>query len=473
MKLYDEEEVERKRGREKKIKSTLIISIVSLIILSIALIAIIIHRSYNPDKITTYIDGKKIDNFDSILDFETDENGKTKVYVPIRDVAEFFGYKSFNGEYNIASEDEDKCYVIKEGVEVANFALNSKIIYKLDLQNKTGEYNYWYTDKSVFKSNGKLYTSVDGIEQGYNVSFSYDEKKKIINIRTMDSVIAEYTQKYFENNTLGNYGKVEIDDNFQNWKAIFDGMLVIKTENDKFGVLDASKLSVKKNENGSYQISDYKFALEPKYDNIEYVQYSSDFLVQSNGKIGIISKEGATKVTASYDELTLMDRDTNLYKTRKDNLYGVIDSNENVIVYPENEQIGIDISGFAQNGIKSGYIVLGNLIPVKKDNKWGFYNIKGKQITDFKYDQIGYKMSNSNNRYSLLEITNYGVIVIGQGDKYTFMDEKGDDTILPLVFDQIYIQVSSGEKYYVMTKGEKRYDALKILVKQGVNEKTK
>lgn len=472
MNLYDEEEVARKRVRDKKLKRTLIISIVGLVVLSIALIAIIAYRSYNPNKITTYIDGKKIENFDSILDFETDENGKTQIYVPIRDVCSYFGYKSYNGEYNIASEDEDKCYVIKEDYEVANFALDSKTIYKLDLQNKTGEYNYFYTDKTVFKSNGKLYTSVDGIEQGYNISFSYDEKKKIINIRTMDSVIEEYNQNYFENNTLGNYGKVEIDENFQNWKAIFDGMLVIKTENNKYGVLDISKLSLKKSDNGTYQITDFGFALEPKYDDIEYVQYSSDFLVESNGKKGIISKNGATKVTTSYDELTLMDRDTNLYKTRKDNLYGVIDSNENVIVYPENEQIGLDISGFAQNGIKSGYIVLDELIPVRKDDKWGFYTIKGKQVTDFKYDEIGYKMGNSNNRYSLLEVTNYGVIVVGEGNKYTFMDVKGDDTILPLVFDQIYIQISSGKTYYVMAIGDKKYDVLKNLVNQGVNEKT-
>ena len=456
MNLYDEEEVARKKVRDKKIKRALAVSIVLLILASIAIVGVIVYRNYNPNKITTYINGSRIDNFDALLDFESDENGNVQIYVPIKDVAEYFGYKSYNGDYRKASEDDNKCYVEKVDQEVSMFEVNSKTIYKLDLENNVTDYNYSYINKAVYKSDGKLYASVDGIEQGFNISFTYDEKKKVITIYTMDWLMEQYT-KALETKQLGNYGIVELDENFQNWKAIFDSMLVVKTENDKYGVINAS---------------DYSFILEPKYDDIEYIQYASDFLVQSNGKKGIISKKGATKVTTSYDELTLMDRDTNLYKTKKDNLYGVIDSNENVIVYPENEQIGIDITDYAENGIKTGYIILDDLIPVKKDDKWGFYNTKGKQITDFKYDNIGYRMANANNRYSLLEVTNYGVIVIGQGEKYTFMDATGEDTILPLVFDQIYIQVSSGKISYVMTIGDKQYDVLKNLVKQGVNEKT-
>lgn len=456
MKLLDEEEVARKKVREQKFKKIIVIAIITLVNLSIAIIAIIVYRNYNPDKITTYIDGKKYEKFDSLLDFEKDENGNTQIYIPIRDVAEYFGYKSYNGDYKKASEEDDKCYIEKEKREVAMYELNSKTIYKLDLENKNNDYNYCYTNKTVFRSNGKLYTSVDGIEQGYNISFSYDERKKTINIYTMDYLITTYAS-LLEDKAIGNYGTVEIDENFQNWKAVFDGMLVVKSEENKYGVINTS---------------DYSFVLEPKYDNIEYIQYSSDFLVESYGKKGIISKEGKTKVTTAYDELTLMDRDTNLYRTKKDNLYGVIDANEKVIIHPEFNAIGIDVTDFFYNGIKSGYIILNKLIPVQKGDKWGFYNINGKQITEFKYDNIGYKIGNSNNVYSLLEVTNYDVIVVGQKDKYTFMDSSGDDTMLPLVFDKIYMEISSGQISYVMTINDKKYDVLKNLVKQGINEKT-
>lgn len=456
MKLLDEEEVARKKVREQKFKKIIVIAIITLVNLSIAIIAIIVYRNYNPDKITTYIDGKKYEKFDSLLDFEKDENGNTQIYIPIRDVAEYFGYKSYNGDYKKASEEDDKCYIEKEKREVAMYELNSKTIYKLDLENNNNDYNYCYTNKTVFRSNGKLYTSVDGIEQGYNISFSYDERKKTINIYTMDYLITTYAS-LLEDKAIGNYGTVEIDENFQNWKAVFDGMLVVKSEENKYGVINTS---------------DYSFVLEPKYDNIEYIQYSSDFLVESYGKKGIISKEGKTKVTTAYDELTLMDRDTNLYRTKKDNLYGVIDANEKVIIHPEFNAIGIEVTDFFYNGIKSGYIILNKLIPVQKGDKWGFYNINGKQITEFKYDNIGYKIGNSNNVYSLLEVTNYDVIVVGQKDKYTFMDSSGDDTMLPLVFDKIYMEISSGQISYVMTINDKKYDVLKNLVKQGINEKT-
>ena len=455
MNLYDEEEVARKKVREQNLKKIIIIAIITLINLSLALIALIVYRNYNPDKITAYIDGEKKLDFVSLLDFETDENGNTQIYIPIKDVTKYFGYTGYNGDYRQVSEEDDKCYIEKKDVEVAMYELNSKTIYKLDLKNNNSDYNYCYTDKTVFKSNGKLYTSIDGIEQGYNVSFSYDEKKKTITIYTMDKYINFYKEQLAKE-SFGDHGILEVDENFQNWKAVFDEMLVVKNQNNKYGVI---------------RTTDYSFILEPKYDSIEYIQYSSDFLVESNQKKGIFSKDGKTKVTTSYDELTLMDRDTNLYRTKKDGLYGVIDANEKVIIYPEYTQIGINVSDFSANGIKSGYIILNDFIPVKKDEKWGFYNTKGKQITEFKYDSIGYRMGNGNNRYSLLEVTGFDVIVVGEGSKYTFMDRSGDDTMLPLVFDEIYMEVSSGQISYIMTMNNKKYDVLKNLVKKGVNEK--
>ena len=40
----------------------------------------------------------------------------------------------------------------------------------------------------------------------------------------------------------------------------------------------------------------YKTHVVPKYDNIEYLPNSGDFLVKSNNKVGIISKDKQTKV---------------------------------------------------------------------------------------------------------------------------------------------------------------------------------
>lgn len=86
--------------------------------------------------------------------------------------------------------------------------------------------------------------------------------------------------------------------------------------------------------------------LETKYDKIEYIPTTGDFLVQSNKKYGIVSSEGSTKVSISYDSIELMDRDKNMYLVKRDGKYGVIDINENVKISIDYDEIGMDISNF-------------------------------------------------------------------------------------------------------------------------------
>lgn len=464
MRLLDEEEIQRRKMKNQKMRRLIVLSIIILTILCFVIIALIIYRTYNPNKITTYINGVKVENFDSILDMQTDENGKTQIYVPIKTFASKLGYLAFNGEYSTASEENDKCYVTiknilgtEEDYENAMYTLQSKTIYKLNLQNKTDDYDYCYADSKVFEENGELYTSMDGIAQGLNLSFSYDENKKIITIYTLDYLINFYKEQ-LATKILGNYGVAEVDESYQNWKSVFDNMLIISTEKGKAGVVN---------------ISDYSFVLEPKYDNIEYVQYASDFVIKTNEKFGILSKEGKTKINAVYDEITLMDRDNGIYRIKKDNLYGVIDENENIIIHPENTAIGINVDNFSYNNIKNGYIILGELIPVKQKDKWALYNLKGESISQgFIYDNIGYVASNSNNIYSLLEIPEYDVIIVGANKKYTFMDKSGNNQILPFIFDEIYIKVSSGEYSYWMTYNDKTYNVKEYLEKAGLTSKT-
>lgn len=461
MRLLDEEEIKMQKIKTQKTKRTIIALIIVLLLVSIAIIVAIAYRVYNPDKVTTYIDGMKVQDFDQILDFQTDENGETQIYIPIRDFASYLnavngelGYQTFKGDYNPKTEEEDKCYVLREGYEVSVFTKESKIIYKVNLQNRNEDYEECQIDKDIFENNGKLYASVDGIEKGYNVSFSYDEKKKIIRIYTLDYLI-QYHQSALAGKAIGNYGEMSIDQkNYSNWKSVFEGLLIVQNSNKKYGIIKADDYS--------------SFILEPQYDNIEFISDSSIFLVESNGKIGLFSKDGKRKIDLVYEQITSMGQNSNLYLVRSDKMYGVIDENGKIIIYPEYDKIGIDVSAFSYNGVKNGYILLNKLIPVQLENKWGFFDTKGKMITDgFIYDNIGSSTRISgNNLYPLLEITDDNVIVVeDEYGKYSFMDINGDDTILPFVFEEVYIKVSEGVPYYCMTYNEKEYDVLKYLQK--------
>ena len=137
MRLIDEEEIEIQKLKNKKIKKIIMVLIILLLILGIALIALITYRMANPTKVTTYIDGKLVQNFDEIVDFSTDENGQTQIYIPIREFASYlnsvnpeFGYQTFKGDYNPKTEEDNKCYVIRSGYEVAVYTEKSKQFIK-------------------------------------------------------------------------------------------------------------------------------------------------------------------------------------------------------------------------------------------------------------------------------------------------------------------------------------------------------
>ena len=279
--------------------------------------------------------------------------------------------------------------------------------------------------------------------KGYNVLISYDEKKKLFTIYTLDNLIKKQSDK-LNKKSFGNYGKLVYEKNdLNNNKSIFEDVLIVRTTNNKYGLLT-----------GNLE----KFILEPKYDNIDYFPNSKTFSVESNGKVGLFDKDGTRKIALIYDSIISMGKNTNLYVVKSNNLYGVIDinksENDNIIIYPQYDKIGINVSSFAYNGVKNGYILLDELIPVKQGKYWALYNKNGKQVSDgFKYTNIGCnKVKSGKNIYALLQIPELKTLVVSdQSDKYGFVDINGNDNIVSFILDQVYIKTSEGEDSYWMS----------------------
>lgn len=122
-------------------------------------------------------------------------------------------------------------------------------------------------------------------------------------------------------------------------------------------------------------------------------------------KVGIISKDGTMKVQILYDSLNLMDKDAGIYEAQREGKYGIIDVKGNIKLYIENDAIGLDISKFEKNDIRNKYLLVDNLIPVKKNDLWGLVDKTGKTIVDFKYDSLGYIASSNKDALNLLVIS--------------------------------------------------------------------
>ena len=257
------------------------------------------------------------------------------------------------------SEDKTKCHVISEN-ETAMFTKDSETLIKIA---KGSEIEYVTLDKAVFEKDGELYTTIDGIQKAFNIMFSHDESFKNINIFSMDYLIQYYAQRL----------KIEkYSIKFVDKKAIFESMIII--ENDKkYGVINV--------ETG-------KTVLEAKYQEIEYLPVTTDFIVKSNGKYGIVKKDATVKVRTIYDEIKTMDNKNGLYLVKQNNSYGVINMDGDIVIAPEYKQIGTNIDRYSQNGVDNSFVLLNKIIPIKnhedlvvQQNK--FYNLitsKGEQL---------------------------------------------------------------------------------------------
>ena len=441
MNLIENSFEKNKIDSSKKIARIILIIIAILIIITIALVCTLVYIQQNTMRLT--LNGQSNDKLLELLVFE--DNGD--IYVPIKEVASYFGYSSYNGDYSNKSEDISKCYVQSDN-EVATFSLNSNKIYKLNT-NKGTDYDYFYMDKPVKAMNGVLYMTVDGMEKAFNLNFSYNQESKRITINTMTYLNSVYRTRILD------YGYTELSNDFTNQKAILDSMLVV-SKNSQYGVINAN--------NG-------EIIIEPKYDSITYLQHTGDFLVGSDGKVGIISKDRQTKVQLIYDSITLMDIDSNLYLVKQDNKFGIIDVRGNTKLYSEYDEIGSDNTKFSRNVIKSKYLLLDNLIPVRKGNKWGLFDKYGNQVVDFEYDSFGYIASNNKDALNLLVIPDYDVIVACQDKRYRLLNSSGQRVFEGLV-DGIYMTISSGETHYYMSYSNEVIDAEEWLDSHGVKAKT-
>lgn len=420
MELYDEE-LEQKKS---KVPMILGISIIILLLLTALIVYGII---YLKNSITTIkIDGKINTEIEKIFYIEETEQG-LELYMPIIKAAKFFGYEGFSGDYKDKSEDKTKCHMIGEN-ETALFTKDSDTLIKI---NKNLEYEYIELDKPVFEKDGELYASMNGIQQGFNVLIESDKKIKNVNIYNMNTLVKAYADKF----QLENYSNA-----FTDQKAIFQSMMIIQ-ENGSYGVIEI--------ENGKKVP-----VLESKYEEIRYLPSTIDFLVKSNGKYGVVNEDSTVKLRTVYDEIRILDNKYGLYLVKQNNVYGVVNTNGDIIIEPEYKQIGINIDKYVQNGVKSQYILLDEVIPAQnEENLWGLFSLKGEKITEFKYSGIGCKSAPESNSHPALVIPSYKIIVVSNDKYYNLITTSGEELISANILDSVYFKTdaTTGENKFYMT----------------------
>lgn len=468
MKLYDEEELRKKNEKSKKVKNLILVSIIFTVILIFLIIGAIYYLIYNPNKITINLNGKENEKIENIIITRTaDDDGSTLVYFPIRQFASQFGYNSSNGDYGTNVENLENCYIESEN-EVAIFTENSNVIYKIDktAQKNSGdtEYEEVRVDYPVIRENDVLYVDTEGLAKSFNLNINTNKKMKKINITTLDVLVTSAT-KTITDNKLG-----KLDEKFANQKAILDNMMVIESEYD--------------GQKGVRNFSTKEEILGFQYDDITYIPSKEAFLVEKNNKVGIIGGDKLVRIKPQYDNLTLIDIENGLYLAEDNNKYGIIDEHGNLKIYFEYSKIGVDINDYKDNGLKTGYVLLGKIIPAQRfDGKWIFFNIESTnnpdgsrnvqctRIENGEFDGIGcLSKAERGTTSNLMILKDYNVIVVQKYNHYGFMDLQGRPA-LGLIYTNAFIETVSGQtNYCAIDANGNQINVIEELKKRGYNK---
>lgn len=440
--LLNDELLKPKKSK-KKIKASTIILIL-IIFLLILCIAAIVGIVYIKGTLLSYsLDGRSAKALENILIFE--ENNK--IYVPIKRMANYLGYEAFNGDYLTLSEDATKCYIKNED-ELVSFTLDLNSLTKVN-SDKTMQIKI---DEPIKEINEELCINIQGAEEAFNFKFYYDLEDNKIYIQTLGYLYEGYASSFVSEG----YSPIE-EETYENKLAILDDMLIVKDDNDCYGVMSTEGNTI----------------LETKYNSIQYLKETADFLVESNNKKGIISKDKTTKVDTIYDDIKRITNNNDIfYIVEQSGLVGLLDVNGKTIIYPEYNQIGMDVTAYEQNGIKNGYILYDKLVPVMRNKKWAVFDIDGNRITDFLYDSLGCTKTqdDATRTYGVLEVPDYNLIVVSQDNKYNFINLEGKLLFNGFVLDSTYITKIDGKNIYYITKGTITKELISFLEENGVQK---
>lgn len=442
MNIYNEYHSESLNEEKKKSTRTMKLLAVAIVILFVMSMYMIYYISYVRNKqLKVFVDGAKIQ---PTADMIIHEDGN--VYISINDIAEKVGYRMNNGEYkNPYSEDTTKCYLSNK-YETVSYIADTNEIYKAIIPEKNVsdvDYEYFTIDKNVILKNNKIYTTLDGLSQGCNLSCSYEASKNTVRIYTLDYLVQRYStritgaEKVFEKDNENSY---------RNKKAILYDMMVVQNEDGEYGVNSLDNNSV----------------IGKKYKSITFMEQAQEFMVQTEDDLwGIITNEGATKIQPEYTSIKQIDKDRGLYLVSQNSSvgtnkvrYGIVNKNDRVVIHIEYEKIGIDKNSFSADNIDNPYILYEKCIPVKRSNKWGLLDINGNVILPIEYEDLGClsNSSTSSQASSLLLVPEYEAVVVKKGSQYGLFNSSGEELIpVPANVLDMYGVLENGTRIAYLT----------------------
>lgn len=396
---FDRNNIVTEDPKAKKKKMLLIGMGACVVLIILMAVLVMVYKNIDAKTFKLYMNDVQVSVSPDFL--ISDENGNA--YVKAKDIASYVGWTYMNGEYGSYTEDNNSGY-FQNDYEVSSFKVGSNKLkkyiqvsvavaeetqsqeanpeetIKLEARSKNGTLETTDMDLPVISSNGQIYLPFNNINDICNCFATNQNYRMHI-----------YEQNYLlalASNNAVSFGYTGISGVYENVRALGYGMMVVN-KNDTYGVVNLF--------NGTQ-------VLGFKYSDIVFNQNVKEFFVkakETNGDetVGLISYDGKVIISPkSYDEISVLSDELGLYLVQKDDKYGVLNREGNVVVHAEYDSVGLPegiSSAFNYTADDNIYLLFDNTIIVEVDGKYGLYNLEGDEVLQASYDGIGYIANSS------------------------------------------------------------------------------
>lgn len=292
--------------------------------------------------------------------------------------------------------------------------------------DKTGLYGYMDGDgKIIIEAKYKSAADFEYLSTGYTQAYDENETATIIDKSGKEYLpfgeyrvvsVPQYDLMFFKDDSL-KYGVVNLEGE-RVLEALYDKIeinnegTIIVTLNNKQGVFDKN----------------VKIILDIVYDYIYQVEDA--LIVMKEDKFGLVNLKGKELVPINYEEVQI----AHSIREGERQIFEVVNSEGKIGFF---DSKGKQLTDFLYDKNSPGR---GGLIPVLKDGKWGYIDVEGKTIIPFQFDYASSfidgsaqvvinnerKFINKKGEFIEIEKPSYEI----NGEKYTIIKEDNKSKVI-------------------------------------------
>lgn len=289
-----------------------------------------------------------------------------------------------------------------------------------------------------------IYDSIDGLSNKEGeLLISQDGKYGVINTKGAELIKAEYDHitgdEYYtwdKKYALSGYilGLIT-EEGYRYGYMTYDRKMLLDTEYNEIqrlggiGREDTDKdIFLLAQKNGQYGlIKNKKVVIDFRYQSIDYSGVENLFIVTRSSKNGVYDSTGDKILSVKYDKVEVHDTYIETKQKEETAYYNLLGNriDKSTIKKEENKE----------EQEKTTNEVTGKLIPKKKDNKWGFVDKDSNVLVDYKYEKV-------------TEFNKYGFAGVKLDGKWGSIDEDGNIVVEPIYNLESSYEVEFIGKYY-------------------------